>query len=112
MNSPELQPRTMLIGAMSVPSPRKQEKQHVLHCRQLVNTQDPFCWADEHQLKLEEQCSTMLEVRVTPGLRWYIKVCVLVGDSAFGCLRFGGLVGEPAASKKGLIFGNSITSEG
>lgn len=72
MKSPELQPRTTLIGAMSVPSPSKQEKGHVLHCRQLVNTQDPFCWADEHQLKLEEQCSTMLEVSLTPG--WYIKV--------------------------------------
>lgn len=37
-----------------------------------MNTHDPFCWADEHQLKLGEQCSTMMEVSLTPGLK-YIK---------------------------------------
>lgn len=89
---------------MSMPSPSKQKKGHALHCRQLMNTQDPFCWADEHQLKLEEQCSIMLEVSLTSGLRWYIKVYGLVGDSAFGCLSFGGLASRICSIYKGPDF--------
>lgn len=70
MNSPELQPPTTRTGAMSVPSPRKQEKERALH----ISTQDPFCWADKHQVKLEERWSITLEISLTWGLRWYKKV--------------------------------------
>lgn len=68
-------PRTPAVhGAYwRVPRPSKREKGNALRCRQLMNTHDPFCWADEHQLKLGEECSIMMEVSLAPGLMWYIK---------------------------------------
>lgn len=35
-----------------------------------------------------------------------------VGDSALGCLSFSSIVVGSTASRKGLTFGTSITSEG